>query len=100
MLVFLTGGGDSLFYLLFFPLVAVNAYYFGPWVALGGRAHGGRAHGGGGLAGAAVDRLDRRHAPGRAVRPAGGASSGIVADRERGARGEVERLNAELDRAR
>jgi len=36
VLVFLTGGGNSLFYLLFFPLVAVNAYYFGPWVALAG----------------------------------------------------------------
>src|SRR2546422_6238113 len=34
VLLFLTGGGDSLFYLLFFPLVAVNGYYFGPWVAL------------------------------------------------------------------
>ena len=34
VLVFLTGGGGSLFYLLFFPLVSVNAYYFGPWVAL------------------------------------------------------------------
>ena len=34
VLVFLTGGGGSLFYLLFFPLVTVNAYYFGPWVAL------------------------------------------------------------------
>jgi len=32
-LVLLTGGGGSLFYLLFFPLVSVNAYYFGPWVA-------------------------------------------------------------------
>src|SRR6266853_1591163 len=34
VLLCLTGGGDSLFYLLFFPLVAVNAYYFGPWVGL------------------------------------------------------------------
>src|SRR2546426_2597597 len=34
-LLYFTGGGDSLFYLLFFPLVAVNAYYFGPWVGLG-----------------------------------------------------------------
>jgi signal transduction histidine kinase len=34
VLMFLTGGGDTLFYLLFFPLVAVNAYYFGPWVGL------------------------------------------------------------------
>jgi signal transduction histidine kinase len=33
VLVLLTGGGGSLFYLLFFPLVSVNAYYFGPWIA-------------------------------------------------------------------
>src|SRR5713101_1812791 len=31
----LTGGAESLFYHLFLPLVAVNAYYFGPWVGLG-----------------------------------------------------------------
>src|SRR6266481_2443640 len=35
-LLYLTGGYDSLFYLLFFPLLAVNAYYFGPWIGLGG----------------------------------------------------------------
>jgi hypothetical protein len=29
-----TGGGDSPFVNLFFPLVAVNAYYFGRWVGL------------------------------------------------------------------
>ena len=34
MLLFLTGGGDSPFFNLFFPLVAVNAYYFGRWVGL------------------------------------------------------------------
>ena len=33
-LLYLTGGGDSLFVNLFFPLVAVNAYYFGRWVGL------------------------------------------------------------------
>ena len=33
VLVLLTGGGGSLFYLLFFPLVSVNAYYFGPGIA-------------------------------------------------------------------
>ena len=33
-LLYLTGGAYSLFYLLFFPLVAVNAFYFGPWVGL------------------------------------------------------------------
>src|SRR5437879_5182057 len=31
-LLSLTGGADSLFYLLFFPLVAVNASSFGPWL--------------------------------------------------------------------
>ncbi|OGK95874.1 MAG: hypothetical protein A3I14_14855 [Candidatus Rokubacteria bacterium RIFCSPLOWO2_02_FULL_73_56] len=30
LLVWFTGGGDSHFYLLFFLLVALNAYYFGP----------------------------------------------------------------------
>lgn len=43
LLLFLTGGGDSPFVNLFFPLVAVNAYYFGRWVGLFltqiGRAH-------------------------------------------------------------
>ncbi len=33
-LLYLTGGGDSLFVNLFYPLVAVNAYYFGRWVGL------------------------------------------------------------------
>src|ERR1700674_2190204 len=34
VLLCLTGGGDSPFVTLFFPLVAVNAYYFGRWVGL------------------------------------------------------------------
>src|SRR4029450_8074901 len=33
-LLYLTGGGASLYYLLFFPLVAVNAYYFGRAVGM------------------------------------------------------------------
>jgi signal transduction histidine kinase len=95
VLVFLTGGGDSLFYLLFFPLVAVNAYYFGPWIALAAALIAG------GLMAAAATL-----AP-----PWIGWSGvtlltvffgvpaivvGIVAERERGARGEVERLNVDL----
>ena len=58
VLLCLTGGGDSVFYLLFFPLVAVNAYYFGPWVGLGAAVVAGwplRVVDG---AGAAVGRLD------------------------------------------
>jgi len=95
VLVFLTGGGDSLFYLLFFPLVSVNAYYFGPWVALAAALIAG------GLMAEAANL----------VPPWIGWTGvtlltvlfgmpavivGIVAERERGARGEVERLNAEL----
>src|ERR1700694_1558996 len=33
-LLILTGGGDSTWVNLFFPLVAVNAYYFGRWMGL------------------------------------------------------------------
>jgi signal transduction histidine kinase len=33
-LLYLTGGGESLYYVLFFPLVAINAYYFGRVVGL------------------------------------------------------------------
>ena len=35
-LLYLTGGGASLFYLLFVPLLPVNAYYFGPWMGFAG----------------------------------------------------------------
>jgi signal transduction histidine kinase len=34
LLVWFTGGGASQFYLLFYPLVALNAYYFGPVIAV------------------------------------------------------------------
>ena len=95
VLVFLTGGGDSLFYLLFFPLVAVNAYYFGPWVAMAAALIAG------GLMAAAA----------ALVPPWIGWTGvtlltimfglpavvvGLVAVRERGARAEVERLNVDL----
>jgi signal transduction histidine kinase len=33
-LLYLTGGGDSPYVNLFYPLVAINAYYFGRWVGL------------------------------------------------------------------
>ena len=95
VLVFLTGGGDSLFYLLFFPLVAVNAYYFGPWVAMAAALIAG------GLMAAAA----------ALVPPWIGWTGvtlltimfglpavvvGLVAVRERRARAEVERLNVDL----
>src|SRR4029453_17323294 len=33
-LLYLTGGGDSPYVNLYYPLIAVNAYYFGRWPAL------------------------------------------------------------------
>lgn len=103
VLLCLTGGADSLFYLLFFPLVAVNAYYFGPWVGLvvalltGGlytlsawlvplRTPDGQELWVGWTPGIILAAL--------AGLPA--VTLGLVADRERRARGEVERLNTEL----
>jgi signal transduction histidine kinase len=91
----LTGGVDSVFYLLFFPLVAINAYYFGPVVGLLA------ALAAGGLYGAAA-ALVPPWAGWTAVfivsmlagLPA--VTLGLVAQRERRARGEVERLNDEL----
>src|SRR5688572_28658715 len=95
VLVFLTGGGGSLYYLLFFPLVAVNAYYFGPWIAFT------TALAAGGLMAAAAS-LAPPWIGWTGVTllvvlfglPA--VTVGLVADRERRARGEVERLNDEL----
>jgi signal transduction histidine kinase len=95
VLMFLTGGGDTLFYLLFFPLVAVNAYYFGPWVGLAAALIAG------GLFAAAAALAPPWVGWNGVVilavlvgLPA--VTVGLVADRERRARGEVERLNAEL----
>jgi signal transduction histidine kinase len=95
LLLFLTGGGDSPFVNLFYPLVAINAYYFGRW---------------GGLLLAIVAGLlywtAARLAPPAAAWTAVAIlmgqlglpafALGHVADRERRARSEVERLNAEL----
>src|SRR5713101_1466137 len=95
-LLYLTGGGDSPFVNLFFPLVAVNAYYFGRWVGLlltlvgPGLLYWGAA------------KLAPPEAAWTAVATLMGQiglpayALGNVADRERRARGEVERLNAEL----
>ncbi len=94
-LLYLTGGGDSLFYLLFFPLVAVNAYYFGPWVG------GGVALVAGGLYALAAALVPPWVGwPPVVILSAlvglPAVALGLVADRERRARGEVERLNDEL----
>jgi signal transduction histidine kinase len=95
LLLALTGGAYSLFYLLFFPLVAVNAYYFGPWVGLGAALTSAGLY-------AAASALAPPWVGWTPViilavlvgLPA--VSLGQVAERERNAREEVERLNAEL----
>lgn len=95
VLLALTGATDSLFYLLFFPLVAVNAYYFGPWVGLGAAV----------LAGALYALSTWLVPPWVGWTPhlilaaligLPAVTLGLVAERERRARTEVERLNAEL----
>jgi signal transduction histidine kinase len=94
-LLYLTGGGDSPFVNLFFPLVAVNAYYFGRWMGLLLTAVMGVLFWTAawlvppGAAWTAVVTL-----MGQVGLPA--YALGHVAERERRARGEVERLNVEL----
>ncbi|MBI2526222.1 MAG: hypothetical protein HYV93_09595 [Candidatus Rokubacteria bacterium] len=94
-LLYLTGGADSLFYLLFFPLVAVNAYYFGRWVGLLVALVAGLLY----AAAAALAPPWVGWTPviilmGLVGLPA--FALGHVAEHERRARAEVERLNAEL----
>lgn len=94
-LLILTGGGDSTWVNLFFPLVAVNAYYFGRWMGLWLTAvMGGLYWTAGWLAPpqaawtAVVILMGMVGLPAYAV--------GHVADRERRARAEVVRLNQEV----
>jgi signal transduction histidine kinase len=94
-LLTLTGGGDSPFVNLFFPLVAVNAYYFGGWIGLvltgvAGLLYWTAAW----LAPPAAAWTAVVILMGLVGLPA--FALGHVADRERRARSEVERLNAEL----
>jgi signal transduction histidine kinase len=95
VLIFLTGGGYSLFYLLFFPLVAVNAYYFGPWLGLAAALIAGGLY----AAAAALATPWVGWTPVTILVVLFGLPAvtfGIVAGRERRARSEVERLNAEV----
>jgi signal transduction histidine kinase len=94
-LLYLTGGGDSPFVNLFFPLVAINAYYFGRWVGLlltvvAGLLYWVAAR----LAPPDVTWTGVAILMGQLGLPA--FALGHVADRERRARAEVERLNAEV----
>jgi signal transduction histidine kinase len=94
-LLYLTGGGDSPFVNLFFPLVAVNAYYFGRWMGLGLTLLAGLLYWTAAWVAphaaawtAVVILMGLVGLPAYAL--------GHVADRERRAREEVERLNDEL----
>src|SRR5262249_35009570 len=94
-LLYLTGGGDSPFVNLFYPLVGVNAYYFGRWAGLFLTFLAGFLYW-------TAARLAPPEAAWTAVvilmGPVGlpAFALGHVADRERRARAEVEGLNAEL----
>ena len=94
-LTYLTGGGDSPYVNLFFPLVAVNAYYFGRWMGLFLTALAGLLYW-------TAAWLAPPQAAWTAVVILMGMvglpafALGHVADRERRARAEVERLNDEL----
>jgi signal transduction histidine kinase len=95
VLLSLTGGGDSFYYALFFPLVGVNAYYFGPRIA-----------GVAAVAAGALFALASWLVPPWVGWPSvlflsvgwglPAVSLGYVAERERRGREEVERLNLEL----
>ncbi len=95
ILLCLTGGVDSVFYLLFFPLVAVNAYYFGPWVGLGAAVVASGLYA---WSTVLVPPWVGWTPPVIVAALAGlpAVTLGLVADRERRARSEVERLNDEL----
>jgi signal transduction histidine kinase len=94
-LLYLTGGGDSPFVNLFFPLVAINAYYFGRWAGLFFTVLAGLLYW-------TAARLGLPEAAWTAVVILMGQiglpayALGHVAERERRARSEVERLNAEV----
>lgn len=95
ILLYLTGGGDSFYYALFYPLVGVNGYYFGPRIA-----------GVAALTAGALFALAAWLVPPWVGWPsvlflsvsAGlpAVSLGHVAERERHAREEVDQLNLEL----
>ena len=94
-LLYLTGGGDSPYVNLYYPLIAVNAYYFGRWpalllTALAGLSYWGAAW----LAPPRAEWTAVVFLMGLVGLPA--FALGHVADRERRARTEVERLNVEL----
>ena len=98
LLVWFTGGGESHFYLLFYPLVALNAYYFGPGIGVLAVAAAS------GLLATAnwlvVPAAPWSHVAARAaILGLLALALGHVAVRERRARARVEQLNREMEAA-
>ncbi len=98
LLVWFTGGGESHFYLLFYLLVALNAYYFGPGIGIQAAL---LAAGLLGLANWLVPPpTPWVHIGSRAaVLGLLGLALGHVAARERAARARAEQLNREMEAA-
>src|SRR5581483_7274196 len=98
LLVWFTGGSESHFYLLFYPLVALDAYYFGPgWGLLAAALASallGVAHG------LVASTASWAHVGSRAVLLGLLALAlGHVAARERAARARAEQLAGEIEAA-
>ncbi len=95
VLVWFTGGGESHFYLLFPVLIALNAYHFGPAIGVLAAAVSAGLMG---LANSLVPPPAAWSHIGARAALFGllGLALGHVANRERLARAETERLNAEL----
>ena len=95
LFVWHTGGGESHFYLLFYLLVALAAAHFGPRTGLATASGGGLLYVLASVVGAPT--VDWNHLSARvATFFLLGGSLGYLSQRERLARAEAERLNAEL----
>ena len=95
VLVWFTGGGESHFYLLFYPLVALDAYYFGPGIGTLAAALSAGLMAVAGLLTPAT--LTWAHVGARAaLLGLLGLALGHISERERAARARAEALNAEL----
>ncbi len=95
LFVWLSGGLESHFYLLFYLLVALAAVHFGPGIALGTAGGAGVLYGLASLAG--TPGADWHHLSARvATFFLLGGALGFISQRERVARAEAERLNEEL----
>jgi signal transduction histidine kinase len=95
LFVWLTGGTESHFYLLYYFLVALAAVHFSPQLALATAAGAGLSYALASVMGAPA--VSWHHLGARvATLLLLGASLGYISQRERLARAEAERLNAEL----